>query len=256
MIEGISKTKAALYARLKNKKMRDSLHLFVIEGEKSVLDSLDVFEVEAVVASEKWLLAHRNSLPVDDSRFFSADRHSLDKISSLSTSPDVVAIMRIPDIAEDSGSLVDENGINLLLDGVQDPGNLGTIIRTAHWFGVTRLFLSSDCADVYNAKTVQSAMGSIGRVMTVRCDLGKLIETHPEIPVYGTLLEGADIYKAKLSIAAFIIMGNEGNGISAELRTYIGHPLLIPPYNPDEHGESLNVAVATAVTLSQFRSRE
>ena len=244
-----------MYARLKNKKMRDSMRLFVVEGWKSVLDTVGVFDVESVVASAKWLDENRKLLNVGDDRIFSADHALLEKISSLSTAPDVIAVMRLPEECGTPEALVDNDGLNLLLDGVQDPGNLGTIIRTAHWFGVKRIFLSSDSADVYNAKTVQSAMGSLGRVLTVRCCLEDLVAAHPELPVYGMLLEGKDIYKADLMSRGFIIMGNEGNGISEAMRRRVDSPLLIPPYDSASHGESLNVAVATAVTLSQFRSR-
>ena len=138
---------------------------------------------------------------------------------------------------------------------IQDPGNLGTIMRTAHWFGIDRIYASRDTVDIFNPKTVQSTMGSLGRVEIVYCDLGELMDKNPDMPVYGTLLDGKNIYKATLGEHGFIIMGNEGKGISESLRKRITSPLLIPPYDYSNHSESLNVAIATAVTLSQFRSR-
>ena len=140
-----------------------------------------------------------------------------------------------------------------LLDGVQDPGNLGTIIRTADWFGIDTIFASSTTVDVFNPKTVQSTMGSLSRVNVFYTDLTALLASHRDMPSYGTFLNGKDTYKYKTENRGFLIMGNEGNGISDEVRKLVAHPLFIPPYNPDAHGESLNVAIATAIALSNFR---
>ena len=142
--------------------------------------------------------------------------------------------------------------LHLALDGVQDPGNLGTIIRIADWFGIDTIFCSHDTADAWNPKVVQATMGSIARVHIIYMDLAELL-SHTTLPVYGTLLDGTDIYRQELTPEGIIIMGNEGNGISAPIRQLITRKLLIPAFR--EGAESLNVAIATAITCSEFRRR-
>lgn len=247
----LSKNKESLYSQLGRKKMRDKHSLFMAEGHKSVADIIGYFEPEAIIAvkdadiPDSWRCADC---------FFEVTPERMTKISTLSTPPDVLAVYRIPD---NNGDITTPNPdeLYLLLDEVQDPGNLGTIIRTAHWFGIKRIYCSQTTADLYNPKTVQSTMGSLGKVEVVYCDLERLIDANPGMPVYGTLLNGKNIYEAKLDNRGFIVMGNEGRGISESLRRKVTSPLLIPPYDAADHSESLNVAIATAVTLSQFRSR-
>ncbi len=145
------------------------------------------------------------------------------------------------------------SSLALALDGVQDPGNVGTIIRIADWFGITDIYCSPDTADVYNPKVVQATMGSLAHVHIIYCDLVALLR-ESTVPVYGTLLDGQDIYTQDLSQEGIIVMGNEGNGISPEVRQLVSHKLLIPNFNPNtETAESLNVAIATAITCSEFR---
>ena len=140
---------------------------------------------------------------------------------------------------------------------MQDPGNLGTIIRIADWFGIRQLFCSPDTADCYNPKVVQATMGSLARVNISYCQLDHLIESlPPDVPIYGTLLDGDNIYEADLQKGGLLVMGNEGNGISPELRQRVTHRLLIPPYPGDRQtAESLNVATATAICCAEFRRR-
>lgn len=253
----LSKTKAAVYATLSQKKMRLKHSLFIVEGEKCVQDTAGNFEPEALVATERWLSAGNQLIDCfPPERVFSAPENILNKISSLSNSPEVLAVYKLPGRETvEPLDRVDKEGLNLLLDGIQDPGNLGTIIRTAHWFGIKKIFASKDTADIYNPKTLQSTMGSINKVEVHYCLLSDLIAAFPGMPVYGTLLEGRNIYESPLSKAGFIIMGNEGKGISIELRKMVTDGLYIPPFCEDNHSESLNVAIATGITLSQFRSR-
>jgi TrmH family RNA methyltransferase len=175
----------------------------------------------------------------------------------------VLAVFPIPEseIGQkgDTSSDETEQAINklapklyLALDGVQDPGNLGTIIRIADWFGIDTIFCSHDTADAWNPKVVQATMGSIARVHIIYIDLAELL-SHTTLPVYGTLLDGTDIYRQELTPEGIIIMGNEGNGISAPIRQLITRKLLIPAFR--EGAESLNVAIATAITCSEFRRR-
>ena len=148
--------------------------------------------------------------------------------------------------------------LSLALDGVQDPGNLGTIIRIADWFGISTIYCSPETADVYNPKVVQATMGSLAHVQVVYTDLLALVsQLPPSYPVYGTLLDGENIYQQELTSEGIIVMGNEGNGISQALREHINRRLLIPDFHTGElRAESLNVAIATAITCSEFKRRQ
>lgn len=177
-------------------------------------------------------------------------------MSDLKSASDVIAVYDIPeqilDIPSLSGRLV------LALDSVQDPGNLGTIIRTADWFGVRDIICSRTTADLYNPKVVQATMGAISRIRVHYTDLEKALTEASALglPVFGTLLDGVDIYTSELSPSGIIVMGNEGNGLSEGVRSLVDHRLLIPSYPPSEPtSESLNVAIATAICLSEFRRR-
>ena len=248
----ISKSKISRYAQLRNKKFRKEYGLFVAEGHKVVRDTLGSFGLEALVATNGWLGQNEDivsSLP--EEKVFSAKRDAINKISSLSDSPDVIAVYAIPDRQFDfSEPLTDE--MYLVIDGVQDPGNLGTIIRTAHWFGLRRVFCSTDCVDCYNPKTVQSTMGSLAAVDVVYCDIEDLMLSNPSLPRYGLQLDGEDIFKVDSFVPGFIIMGREGRGIRQNISALISRSLLIPPADPHNHPDSLNVGVATAITLSQM----
>ena len=148
------------------------------------------------------------------------------------------------------------SSLSLALDGIQDPGNLGTIIRIADWFGIQTIFCSEDTVDAWNPKVVQATMGSIARVNIYYMSLSALIDTLPaDYPVYGTLLDGDNIYTQPLTPHGLIVMGNEGNGISPEIRAKVNRRLLIPSYSQDDTAESLNVAIATAITCAEFRRR-
>ena len=148
-----------------------------------------------------------------------------------------------------------QSSLKLMLDGVQDPGNLGTIIRIADWFGIDHIYCSMECADAFSPKVVQATMGSLARVKTEYCNLDEVLDSLPDdYPVYGTLLDGDNIYKADLTEHGIIIMGNEGNGISEEIRKKISRKLLIPNYPEGRPtAESLNVAIATAIVCAEFR---
>lgn len=247
----LSKSKTGIYAQLSRRKIRERNGLFIVEGYKSVADTIDSFQIEAIIITEG------SSVPAawhDKAPIYEAYAQQISKISSLSTPPDVIAVYHIPERFYDRLPAPDKSKLYLVLDGVQDPGNLGTIVRTAHWFGIDRIYASRDTADIFNPKTVQSTMGSLGKVDIVYCELYDLLKDNPEMPVFGTLLDGKNIYEAPLTEHGFIIMGNEGKGITEPIRKLITSPLLIPPYDSKNHSESLNVAIATAVVLSQFRS--
>lgn len=247
----ISKTKIGIYSRLGSRKQRMKTGLFTAEGEKCVSDTLGRFETEAIVALPAWIRRHPETggFPL-----FEAEESEMKQLSQLQTVPEVIAVYRMPELGEPDENLL-KAGLTLLLDSVQDPGNLGTIIRTASWFGVSQVVLGTGCVDPYNQKTVMSSMGAIGMVRLSQEDLPRLIDSHAGIPVYGTLLDGKNIYEAELKTPAFIAMGNEGNGLSEAVKKRVTSPLLIPSFAEGAHAESLNVAAATAITLSEFRRR-
>ena len=228
---------------LESKKFRKREGLFVAEGPKVVGDLLRAgYQPHAIFSTE----------PRPDAELITDDE--LHRISFLQHPQEVLAVFHIPTPQESSNFHLPSD-ICLALDGVQDPGNVGTIIRIADWFGITHIYCSPDTADVYNPKVVQATMGSLAHVQITYCDLVPLLRD-AAVPVYGTLLDGQDIYQQPLSREGVIVMGNEGNGISPEVRQLVSHKLLIPNFNKNtETAESLNVAIATAITCSEFRRR-
>lgn len=225
---------------LKDKKFRDEYGLFVVEGEKLVREALDSsYEVESVYRMEE------------------IGENVMSRISLCATPSPVLALVRIPADRSSYGKCGISGGLCLALDSVRDPGNMGTILRVADWFGVETVYLSPDCTDIFAPKVVQATMGSIFRVRTEVVDIPELCRafTSQGRPVYGTLLDGEDIYASNLEEQALVVMGNESNGISGAVRNEISRGLRIPSFGKSG-AESLNVAVATAVTLSEFRRRQ
>lgn len=254
-IPDISKAKVSLTASLAQRKFRKKEGLFVAEGRKCVNDTIGKFELEYLVGLPEWIEDHQEMLKDLEGKVFAADEGDMKKMTSFSTPPEVLAVYKIP-TSSDPSELLDaplSDDLYLLLDSIQDPGNLGTIIRTAHWFGIKRIFASPMTADLYNPKTIQATMGSIAAVQVDYIDLSLFVGNHKGLPVIGLQLEGDDIFKAKLPEKGFIVMGNEGNGISPSMMGELTLGLTIPPYDTSSHPESLNVAVATAITLAQFR---
>ena len=239
----LSKNQIKLIKSLESKKFRKREGLFVAEGPKVVGDLLRAgYQPHAIFSTE----------PRPDAELITDDE--LHRISFLQHPQEVLAVFHIPTPQESSNFHLPSD-ICLALDGVQDPGNVGTIIRIADWFGITHIYCSPDTADVYNPKVVQATMGSLAHVQITYCDLVPLLR-EAAVPVYGTLLDGQDIYQQPLSREGVIVMGNEGNGISPEVRQLVSHKLLIPNFNKNtETAESLNVAIATAITCSEFRRR-
>ena len=247
----LSKTKLQLYSNLATAKMRRKRGLFIVEGCKSVADSWRAFDVEAILRTEG------SDFSIEGCRapIFTLCEEDMRRVSNLATRQEAIGLFRIPSDDGQESAIVSDDGLYLLLDGVQDPGNLGTIIRTCHWFGITTIFASRDTVDIYNPKTVQATMGSLGKVRILYRDLEEIIASNPGVPVYGTLLEGESLYRVHPDRRGFIVMGNEGNGISENIRKLVDNPVTIPPYGHD-HGESLNVAVATAITVAWFRKTD
>lgn len=230
----ISKNKIKLIHSLETKKGREKAGLFVAEGPKVVNDLLHAgFTAENIFE----------------------DIEDIKKISFLQHPQSMLGVFKLPRNEHYTEFSITQ--LVLALDGVQDPGNLGTIIRVADWFGIKDIFCSLDTADCWNPKVVQATMGSIARVQLHYVDLNKMVESLPaDYPIYATLLDGENIYKQELSQHGMIVMGNEGKGISPILRTKINRKLYIPNYSSNEDtAESLNVAIATSIVCAEFRRR-
>ena len=253
----ISKNQIKFIRQLEQKKFRRREGLFVAEGTKVVGDLLAHYQPHSIFATPDWLAEHPTvpktvPEPAEGSIVTEVTPDELSRISFQQHPQQVLALFPIPSHSFTFSPF----HLSLALDGIQDPGNLGTIIRIADWFGIQTIFCSEDTVDAWNPKVVQATMGSIARVNIIYISLTKLIDSLPaDYPVYGTLLDGDNIYTQTLTPHGLIVMGNEGNGISPEIRQKVNHRLLIPSYRTDDTAESLNVAIATAITCAEFRRR-
>jgi TrmH family RNA methyltransferase len=255
----LSKNKIKFINTLKKKKHRNEKGLFIAEGTKVVTDLLDQgMEAELLCATEAWLATYPVFHSANITEHIEITEKELQKISTLSTPQEVLAIFRIPPdrISEEDLS----RQLSLVLDKINDPGNLGTIIRIADWFGIPNIICSSNTVDVYNPKTVQATMGSVGRVSVAYRELDSLLKEAagwPGFNIYGSFLEGENLYQAHLGETGMIVMGSESHGIDQKLLPYINRRLYIPsfPVSGTTGAESLNVSVATGIVCSEFRRR-
>ena len=247
----LSKNKIKYIHSLELKKNRKEEHAFVAEGHKLVGDLLGHFPCKLLVATRAWL--ERNPGKKAD-EIIEVTQEELTRASLQKAPQEVLAVFEQPTYEMDA-SVVSQN-LCLALDDVQDPGNLGTIIRLADWFGIEHIFCSQGTVDVYNPKTIQATMGALARVKLHYCHLPSFIASLKDTPVYGTFLDGENRYGKNLSEHGLIVMGNEGNGISDEVGKLVNERLYIPNYPPQrETSESLNVAIATSVICAEFRRR-
>ena len=247
----LSKNKIKYIRSLEQKKYRKEENAFLAEGSKLVGDLGGHFHCKLIVGTAQWIKEHAHFQAEET---IEVTRDELSRASLLKTPKDVLAVFEIPTYPFPKDSA--RTNLCLALDDVQDPGNLGTIIRIADWFGIQHIFCSLGTVDTFNPKTVQATMGALARIQLHYCDLGELIDSLDDVPVFGTFLDGTDMYKEELSDAGLIVMGNEGNGISPEIARRINRKILIPNYPEGcETSESLNVAVATAIVCSEFRRR-
>ena len=256
----ISKNQIKFIRQLEQKKFRRREGLFVAEGTKVVGDLLAHYQPHTVFATDDWLKGHASENCHLSSVITEVTDEELRRLSFLQHPQQVLALFPIPlptDIPLTSYLSPLTSNLSLALDGIQDPGNLGTIIRIADWFGIEQIICSEDTVDAWNPKVVQATMGSIARVNIIYNNLLEFLDTLPaDYPVYGTLLDGDNIYTQPLTPHGLIVMGNEGNGISPEIRQKVNRRLFIPSYHTDDTAESLNVAIATAVTCAEFRRRQ
>lgn len=254
----ISKNLIKTVRSLEMRKFRKQEGEFVAEGNKLVMDNLTCLSCHRLIAVSEWWEAHPDALQHADECYL-ATPAEMERISLMQSPQDVLGTFRIPQhiLMPD---LLDAWSKELIvaLDTVQDPGNLGTIIRLCDWFGIRHLVCSPNTADCFAPKVVQATMGAIARVKVYYTDLPQFLRemTKRECPVYGTFLEGTNIYQTSLSSNGIIVMGNEGQGISDEVRQCVTQKLFIPPFPADAvTSESLNVGIATAITVSEFRRR-
>lgn len=239
----LTKNQIKLIASLSRKKHRNQHQLFVVEGKKGVDEFLNSsFELYH-------LFAATDDFEVTSDKFTKITGSELKKISNLSTPNTALALFKIP-----KNTAIDYTKLIVALDDVRDPGNLGTIIRLCDWFGIRHLVCSDTTVDCYNPKVVQASMGSLKRVSTHYLDLQIFLKSS-SMPKFGAFMEGADIYTHILPAQGILVMGNEANGISPEVEILIDKKISIPRFGNLQATESLNVATATAILLSEFSRR-
>ncbi|HJA89000.1 MAG TPA: RNA methyltransferase [Candidatus Parabacteroides intestinavium] len=249
----ISKNKIKYIRSLELKKNRISERIFVAEGNKLVADMLPFYTCKLLLAKPNWM-ATQGDIPAEE--LLVAEEDDIRKASFLKNPQDVLALFHYPEWNLEEAD--PRKDLVLLLDGIQDPGNLGTIIRLADWFGIEHIVCSTDTADVFNPKTVQATMGALAHVKVHYTELAGYIRHWKgnSVPVYGTFLDGDNLYGRSLTKNGLLIMGNEGNGVRPEIASLADERLYIPNYPQGrETAESLNVAIATAILCSEFRRR-
>lgn len=253
----ISKAQLRFIKSLHQKKYRYQHRLFLAEGLKTVSEFLTAqFHIESIYILDHKLDSFKNEHVklLKNTEIFSITQSELERISALHTPSDIIAIIHFPDV--ELTALFDKTYYNtnltLVLDDVKDPGNLGTMIRIADWFGIKRVICSEKTVELYNPKVVQATMGSLARIEVFYTVLSSFFSEMKGINVYGALLEGENVYKTTLAKDGFLLMGSESHGIDKELSLFITHPITIPSFGS---AESLNVAVAAGILCSEFYRR-
>jgi len=246
----LSQAKIKWIRSLELKKNRLETGFFLAEGTKCVRDLMELLPCRFLAATPEWV---ETCGTPNTEEWVTTDKETLRKASLQKNPQDVLAVFRMPRPVFSPGNL--KGKLSLVLDSIQDPGNLGTILRVADWFGIGDVLCSVGTVDAFNPKTVQATMGAIGRIRIHTIDLVSFLKNN-DLPVYGTFLDGTVIYEAELKNEGLLIMGNEGNGISPEVAPFVTNRLYIPDYPLGKSGsESLNVSVATAIACSEFRRR-
>ena len=243
----VTKSEVKYIQSLAHKKFRDEEKLFVLEGVKIVGELLKDFpnRVKKLFALESWILMHSSLVPASI-ELLAILPYELEKISFLQHPNEVLALVEMPAVTQAQPSL---NGITLVLDQIQDPGNLGTIIRTCDWFGIKQIICSEGTVDAFNAKVVQSAMGSIMRIDIIYTDLVEFLHSSKGIPIYAAVLHGVSVFKTNFLNPCILLIGNESKGISDELLSMASNKITIPKIG---EAESLNAAVATGIILAEI----
>ena len=242
MTQPLSKNQIKLITSLKQKKYRSLHGLFVVEGVKTIKELLNSsLLLHTLYTTESFKIDAKDEILISEA--------DLKRISFLTTPNKALAIFKIP-----TSKAIDTNGLIVVLDDVRDPGNLGTIIRLCDWFGVKDLVCSNETVDCFNPKVIQSTMGSITRVNINYFDLPTFLK-EVDTPIFGTFMDGGNVYNISLPKKGVLVLGNEANGISKEIEFLVKEKLTIPRFGNIQAAESLNVATATAILLSEFRRR-
>lgn len=249
----LSKNKIKYIQSLKDKKYRDEYRTFVVEGDKMVAELLGIMKCQLLIATADFIQTIFSE-QANIEEIVEVSKSELSKASFLKNPQQALGVFYQPHYNLDTNEL--KHQLSLALDCIQDPGNLGTIIRLADWYGIENIICSTDTVDIYNPKVVQATMGALARVKVHYVDLYAYLKNTERIPLYGTFLDGNNMYEQELTQTGIIVMGNEGNGISSTIEALITNKLFIPTYPQDrETSESLNVAIATAIICTEFRRR-
>ncbi|MFK7771787.1 MAG: TrmH family RNA methyltransferase [Saprospiraceae bacterium] len=250
----ISKNKVKYLRSLKLKKIRQKYNNFTVEGDKIALEILQSqnVEIESVIATEDWQQRYFNQSLRNQFEIEVATEKDFKQFSNFSTPSSVFVVAK--QLSTSWNDDIIKNNFSLYLDGIQDPGNFGTILRIADWFGIPYVFCSEKCADLYNHKTIQSSMGAFLRVKVMYLSFDEVFEKCGKMPFYGTVLEGKNIFEENNYKKGVIVIGNEGKGISPKILNKITHQILIPK---GENGgaESLNAAVATGIVCAILKNK-
>ena len=252
----LSKHLTNVIQNLEKKKFREKYNLYKVEGDKLVQELLlSDMKIDTLVASPSWIA--NNQQHVKSYNVIEVNEIEMGRVSNFKSLPEVIALSEIPVKGYNPDEI--ENSLSVILNGIQDPGNIGTILRVCDWFGIRNIFCDHDCANIFNPKSVQASMGAIFRVNVFYLDLVNFIPRFvgQDFPCYGTFLRGENIYKQQLRTKGFIVMGNEGNGITPEIEQFVSHKITIPSFAHSlSSTESLNVGVATGIILSEFKRME
>ena len=247
----ISKNQIKFVRQLEQKKFRKAENLFIAEGHKVVGDLLAAgFRPTQLFATNEWISCNPTVSAIE------VTPDELARVSLQQHPQQVLALFPIPNYDPSSPIAQHLSSLSLLLDNIQDPGNLGTIIRIADWFGIDTIYCSTGTVDAWNPKVVQATMGSIARVKIIYIEPDTLFnQIPPDYPIYGTFLDGDNIYTQQLTPHGLIVMGNEGNGISDAVRKRVSKKLLIPDFHKGDTTDNMNVDIATTITCPEFRRR-
>lgn len=253
MTIALSKNTIKYIRSLHQKKFRQKYNNFVLEGDKIAREILQqaALEIEAIYALDEWITNNALLLQSQRESVHAIELTDLKKISGLTTPNQVLVIAKMPEVKLDAALVA--NNLTLYLDGIQDPGNMGTILRIADWFGVPYVFCSKHCVDIYSPKVVQASMGALLRVPVLEVELSALHEQFPALPILGAVLDGKNIFKTALPANSILVIGNEGKGIGAATEALLTHRIAIPPA---AHGgaESLNAAIATGIIVAALKN--
>lgn len=251
---------------LHQKKQREQNRLFILEGNTIISDLLVTSEInsenlELLVATPEWMAQAALSDTRLSDRTVTADPAALKKLSALVTPPEVLAVMRMPAVSHEESFRPEQlrEGVTLAFESIRDPGNLGTIIRTADWFGIRNIICSPDSVDVYNQKVVQASMGAVMRTVPAYLPLDALFVQAGrfKIPVIGTAMDGEDLFDTPIKVPGIVVFGNESHGISTQLEPFFRHKVRIPDFPAGSSGtESLNVATSVAIVCAEIRRRQ